>query len=166
MSAFMVGDEHINTLIGWTLSKAHGVFSEIRWVVSPEDADRNPVGIRSTLGTNFRYLNPETASVVGQILVDANAKSIEARYEEDEFRIYEYNAPRTLSWNPVEIMSACSCYDYQSCESDDYKESEACAIIDAIRHLCISILCDQNHTPWEIRENSVSAREKGSTVII
>lgn len=166
MSAFMVGDEHINTLIGWTLSKAHGVFSEIRWVVSPEDADRNPVGIRNTLGTNFRYLTPETASAVGQILVDANAKSIEARYEEDESRIYEYNAPRTLSWNPVEIMSACSCYDYQSCESDDYETSEAHAIIDAIRNLCISILCDQNHTPWEITENSVSAREKGSSVII
>ena len=166
MSAFMVGDEHINTLIGWTLSKAHGVFSEIRWVVSPEDADRNPVGIRSTLGTNFRYLNPETASVVGQILVDANAKSIEARYEEDESRIYEYNAPRTLSWNPVEIMSACSCYDYQACEFGGYETSEAHAIIDAIRHLCISILCDQNHTPWEITENSVSARENGSSVVI
>lgn len=162
----MVEDEHINTLIGWTLSKAHGVFSEIRWVVSPQDADSNPVGIRNSLGKNVRYLTPETASAVGQILVDANAKSIESRYDDDEFRIYEYNAPRTLSWNPVEIMNACACYDYQACEFDGYETSEAHAIVDAIRHLCISLLCEANSVPWEITENSVSAREKGSSVII
>jgi hypothetical protein len=39
----------------------------------------------------------------------------------------------------TQIVKACDCYDYQACETDDYKQSEAAALVEKIRAQAIEI---------------------------
>jgi hypothetical protein len=78
-------------------------------------------------------------------LVAANLRSLSARYPGrgflqdwiDESKMLEYRPMRALqSW--TQIVKACDCFDYQACESDDYKESQACAFVARVRAQAIA----------------------------
>ena len=76
---------------------------------------------------------------VGQLLLDENYRSVNYRYSENN------PAPRffyrTLrAYTPVEIIKACDSYRYQSCETDDWEQTEAFAICEAIRERAIDSL--------------------------
>ncbi len=53
---------------------------------------------------------------------------------------------------PVEIIKACDCYDYQSCETPDWKDTEAYAIMQMLRKRAIYSLPGYEEAAWEIRE--------------
>ena len=52
--------------------------------------------------------------VVGQLLVDANAASVNHRYEEDNAYVYAWQRPRHTDWSPVELLGAIAGYEYQA----------------------------------------------------
>lgn len=86
---------------------------------------------------------------MGQILWDENYRSVNYRYDED------YSAP-TFKVDPyvkmsaVETVKLCDCYNYQTCEAPDWKETEAYAIMQAVREAAISALPGMSEAPWTI----------------
>ena len=91
------------------------------------------------------------ATELGQLLWDANLKSIHARYPDSEFDIkntpamhedidrgefvyvHKPTAKVRSGYDPlggaVQLYRSCKCYEYQSCEDTGWTESEAFAVI-------------------------------------
>lgn len=100
-------------------------------------------------------------NAIGCILLQENERSVRYRYDDAgddlpgtigetwkdyEFRVY--SEPLT----PVAILKGCNCYDYQACETDNYDQSEAYRIINAIRQAAIRKLPGYDDAPgWEFR---------------
>lgn len=89
------------------------------------------------------------ATEVGRILLTENERSIYSRYTDcspgsdnrpgtigEDAQTYDFKRwPSAIS--AVSVLKACSCFDYQACETDDYEQTLAHTIIDAIRRSAI-----------------------------
>lgn len=134
MSAFIVGHDHIDALLTFATA---------------EQATSNGVEITTA-----------NATEIGRILLTENERSVSHRYPGDgdlpgtigeEAAGYTFR-PVTGVLAPLVILKACECFDYQSCETDDYRESEACRIVDVIRSRAISRLPGYSDARgWEFR---------------
>ena len=143
MSAFILQQTHITALVRYAICGHNGTYLQSSGPISWYHND----GRRSCITT-------ETAQRVGQILVDENYRSVNYRYQETEQPYtYEYKPNPMRVWKPVEIIKACNCYDYQACETEGYKNSEAHDIVHRIRELAILLLpgYDEAKT-WDISE--------------
>lgn len=126
MSAYMVNREHIRYLI----TAAKNITNVFRWYYKDECNEL----LRD---------DRETATKTGQMLWDANMESIVARYPGTkpdnvpgmigETYIYVHNRDYHGEIDPVQVIKACDCFDYQACEYDDWKKSNAKAFIDSLR---------------------------------
>ena len=132
MSAYLVGNEHIQVLIDAGL----------------HDMARNPL---TWYVNHVRYeLNETTADRVGQVLSAENLKSVTYRYPGNanqdpvpvfktrlfSLRIKTRDALALLlvkRLEPVFVLKAIDCYEYQSCEHDGWETSEAKAFCVALR---------------------------------
>lgn len=63
--------------------------------------------------------------------------------------------------DPVLVLKACDCYDYQACETPDYDETPAAALVRAIRRAAIAELPGYDAAPWEI-ESEPKRRAAGA----
>lgn len=130
MSAFIVSDRHIDALLTWVIN-------------TPEyQAPRKVDGMTV-------YDQPD---LIGQILIDANTKSVNTRYNKStppaEYKFHRYH--RTLT--PVEVIKACDCLNYQSCEFDGWEQTKAYRIVQSIREGAIDQIPGMNDAAWEITE--------------
>lgn len=144
MSAFLVDPEHIHVLVHAGLSRKY-VGIPFTWYY--RDANNQE---------HYERLNDATADRVGQMLLDANAASVNHRYDEDELYVYSYRAPQ-YTWSPVEVLKAIHCYQYQACEPDDWKSSEANAFCDYLTHHVINKMAGYDAAPWAITTSSTPA---------
>lgn len=85
-----------------------------------------------------RVITPDEADATGRMLWRENLRSVAYRYPRDtdgdrpgpaNFRdgdvaTYRFT-PIELSMTSAELLSLVACYDYQSCEHDDWEQSEA-----------------------------------------
>ena len=117
MSAFLCNAYHINALANWA--------------AMPRE--------RFSYFWNGERHFPTDAHTIAQILHGQNLRSVNARYNEDNDVDIERDrfAPDIT---PVQVIKAVNCLQYQSCETDDWPETEAYAICQAIidraiRHL-------------------------------
>lgn len=157
MSAFMVGPEHINVMI-WAAIHSKPTDYEVRTYTREEATPFNGVEASGFSELNVRRLRKgETETVYGQFLVDANAASVNTRYDEDNAYVYEYRTPQHTEWSPVEILGAINCYEYQACEVEDWASSEAKQFCDRLRRLMESRLPGASEGPWEISTDTVPA---------
>lgn len=136
MSAYMVGKDHIAYLLAAAdrcQPKSYGDFS---W----------------RHGGQWHKLNHETRLRVAQMLMDANLASVAHRYPGDHdlpgptnegylFTQGDLRSFPAAAFSPVQVFKSCHCYEYQSSERDDWKESEARAFIESL----ISATC--HHMP-------------------
>lgn len=58
--------------------------------------------------------------------------------------VFQFHRP----FDPVQVLKACQCYAYQTCEHPDWKESEANAFIDALEQFYISRLPGYESAKW------------------
>lgn len=140
MSAYIVDPEHIHTLL-WAASRPFIPYGPLRWYYD------NP--------TRAGEATSDTLDVVGQMLLDANAASVNYRYDEDELYVYAYQRPRHSTWTNVDLLKALACYEYQSCETADWATSQAHAFCAALRHRLIQSLPGYDAGPWEITADTV-----------
>jgi hypothetical protein len=117
MSAFVVPNDHIDALL--TFAIAPYTYGNVSYLVN---------------GSRIE-INRQNVSEIGRILLDENERSVCHRYNDkadDTAASYRFKA---WPFTPiaVSILKACDCFDYQACETDDYEQSVAHAIIDAIR---------------------------------
>lgn len=100
-----------------------------------------------------------TPTQIGQLLLDENVRSVNARYKEDTFPD-AYAAPgkgdpvigtlRTV--DPVQALKLCGCVDYQSCETDDWHTTDAYWMLNTIRDEAIRALPGYNEANWDMPE--------------
>ncbi len=130
MSAFLCNDRHINAMVRYGITQ------------SPD-----PLAYR--FGGNWHWQNcvvPDSA----QVLVEQNYRSLGVRYGDGE-KAHRINfSPFDPIHSPVEIIKACDCYNYQACETEDYQDTRAPAIVHAIRELAIKNLPGYDAAQWMI----------------
>lgn len=130
MSAFVVNRDHIDLLV--TGGLLYGRPSDrLRWHFG------NPGRVAE--------LNEETADATGAMLLAENVRSVRYRYPDDSrdelpgsfdmFTPYTFRATHDVDRRPALglLFEALDCYDYQSCESDDWRATEAFAYCEALR---------------------------------
>jgi hypothetical protein len=134
MSAFLVNDRHIDALLTWAMRP--------RW--------QAPAYYRfgDKQVTFFDNLDD-----IGQCLVNQNYASLNGRYgDTDPAHEYKFKRYDTSLLDPVRVIKACDCYNYQACETgESYWKSEAHEIIDTIRERAIDALPGYDEAAWEIR---------------
>lgn len=137
MSAFVVNESHIDVLMQFATR------------------------FRAYRGSNYYYWNGEShkitrdnVSELGQKLLDENYKSVNYRYNDNEIPDkYVYKVP-SRTYTPVEILKACACLNYQSCEHPEWEESEAYAILETIKSDAINALPGYEEANWEITDQA------------
>lgn len=74
---------------------------------------------------------------LGQILTEENYRSWNDRYGEHEAcPEYRYEPPASDGWSCEEVLNACRCYEYQSCEAADWETSDAKTACERIEKIC------------------------------
>lgn len=121
MSAYLVDPEHIHTLVR---AGFPGRLGMITWLSGDDSAPTPANGLLDSGPHRMRALRPESASAVGQLLLDANAASVNTRYRENETYVYDYQRPAHV-FEPIEILKAIDGFNYQSCEAPGWETSEA-----------------------------------------
>lgn len=87
-----------------------------------------------------------------ELLLTENARSVNARYHGDrnDPTIEHRHEARFLKLTAVEVIKLCNCYDYQACESKDYPQTLACALVDQLRKHYITELPGYDDAAWEL----------------
>lgn len=137
MSAYIVDRDHI----AYLLEAAHNreiVGDKFHWYY------------RTTRCFNDTTCSPQN---IGQMLWDENQRSVNHRYrltetpltyqEEEGDGIY-----RRRKIDPVQLLKAIDCYQYQCCEPTDWDETEAFAFTEALRHCATAALPGYEQAKW------------------
>jgi hypothetical protein len=146
MSAYLVDPEHINVMVYFAMQSAGG--DVMSWRV---DDDSEIFGCRAECA---HYENRDR---IGQMLLDQNAASVNHKYDEDSAYIYSYQPPKFRDWQPIEIISATQGYEYQACETPEWRDSEAYAFCQALQRKMIRQIAGYDGSPWEITARSMPA---------
>lgn len=152
MSAFIVPKAHIDTLVQAGLT-------------------HNNIALSWRHDDQWHELDHTTDDQVGAMLWTENVRSVVHRYPGDrslpgtyeDVTLAEGTEPITLpEWlqayrfqrraqrSPVEVLKAIDCFEYQSCEHDEWEESEAFAFCGALRSSMIGQLPGYDEAPWSI----------------
>lgn len=144
MSAFVVSHNHINTLL--TYANKNGLnfyFGEDRVLRSEQTADLQTLAemllAENVASVNARY--PDTVN---------NPQDMPGVIVEVGCQITFRFTRNAADLTPLQILKACRCFDYQACETDDWKESDARRVIDYIESRAINDLPGYDSAKWEI----------------
>ena len=146
MSAFIVGHDHIDALLTFA-------------------TDRRSDRLSYYVNDTRVEITHDNVTEIGRILLTENERSVRHRYPGDDaddlpgtigedaagYSFTRFAEPLTA----VSVLKGCDCFDYQSCETDDYRHSLAYAIVSAIRNYAISRLPEYSDGPgWEFRRKA------------
>ena len=122
------------------------------WIVSNEHLAAMVKFLQAS--NNWHQIDDGEARRLFRILADENARSVNHRYSHHEPQdAPEYSTSlmmRAQVLDPVVILKARSCYEYQSCETDDYYETEAAKINARVQAAAIAKLPGYEEAPWGI----------------
>lgn len=146
MSAYVVDKAHIDALV----KAALGQRQDFRYWHNEE----------------HKRVDSNNAEEIGAMLWNENVRSVSYRYPSDSLeslpgRIdspwltpYTYSFMRTPYREPVAVLKAIDCYEYQSCETPDWEQSEAFAFCRALRRHVIGRLPGYDEADWSIAEEA------------
>lgn len=141
MSAYMVDRNHINYLVSAAVNSNNFSY----W----DESRQERVDV-----------NRANASEVGQMLWNENHYSVATRYNSldegldklpgviGEDYQFEYVDCVFLSIRPVELLKACHCFEYQSCEHDGWEDSLAYNFIDTLAKHYMRRLAGYEAAEW------------------
>lgn len=166
----MVDKAHIDALVAAGLESEYG--NTLRWWFPDRDehkltrANADEVGAmlwaENVRSVEYRYSPPGREAIYGEgwetpdqdlpgrLVTTEVLPGFEVSAPE-YLRPYTFSMPKR-SYSPVEILSAISCLDYQSCETDDWTETEAYAFLQALKDDCIGRLPGMREAPWGISD--------------
>lgn len=153
MSAYMVDREHVSYLVEAAMNRPIVRDHTMSWY---HDGERHALSCGDF----------QRAAEVGQMLWDANKESIMARYPDtredfsdapgpcDETFVYDehINCPMHV-FSPVAVLQAINCFNYQACEYEGWKDSEAKAFLEALKHHAIGALPGMEDAAWGAPES-------------
>lgn len=138
MSTFMLDDEHVHALV-------HAAF---------RFADGPYVGFWCN-DQWLRFTRAE-ATELGTELKATNAASLEHGRSKRVVVAYGYRSPRQMR-EPVEILKAIDCYEYQACEAPNWDASVAKAFCQWLRKQAIYFLPGYEKAEWGIDDPEPTA---------
>ena len=147
MSAYIVDREHILYLVTAAVSPNlephrtfrwfyNGRWQELSWGDNERAADVANILWRENIASvSARYPNESSATLPGP------------RYE--NFVIEPADFPVSFETiDPVQVIKACDCYEYQSCEHDAWHKSEAHAFVSTVRSAAWHALPGYQNAAW------------------
>lgn len=155
MSAYIVEENVINFMIQAGMSRAITSCYGLSWWKKPT---YEPNGTMK-----LTYANDQE---VGQMLWNQNIRSVRVRYgvgdlpgptanpdipAEEQF-IYKPR-PWTMEVKPIQVIKACHCYAYQSCESDDWALTESYRFSEALINASVHSVAGYEDAEWGAPEN-------------
>lgn len=130
MSAFIVSDTHINTIVTWAVQQHLPLFIKDKWVYAHEG---------------------ENAQMFAAMLYAANVRSVNHRYSERTRTTGFVFQPWPVDHlTPIAIIKLCHCLDYQSCEVKQWARSDAKRFLDAVIDNAIRHMPGYNEARWSI----------------
>jgi hypothetical protein len=120
--------------------------------------------VGSFLGMKDRYTEVEDPRALAKMLHFENMRSVDHRYRDNPEAVADFTAyyachPVTLRqierWEkepltPGQFFKALDCYEYQACECDDWKQSEAYKLCEKMRGQVCARVAGYESTPWGI----------------
>lgn len=147
MSAYMVDRIHIEYLLA---AASHRAISQGTLYYGPHEQ-------RQTFGL---CESRERHEEVGQMLWDENRKSIDYRYPDcagndencpgevgEDFR-YQHSGRCWSKMDAVQVIKACHCYRYQSCEHPGWERSLAASFIEVLIAAAVHSLPGYDAAEW------------------
>jgi hypothetical protein len=139
MSAFMVSSDHIDALIHLAL---FGPVDSTNWYAPMFS---NP----------SRKLDVFSACILGYELERENVLSLRARYPKQTHLMEPYVFPDNLFTVPprlsaVAALKLLQCYEYQSCEHEEWHDSATRRFCDHLKDSLIRQLQGYEAAPWDI----------------
>lgn len=148
MSAFFVSKKHLDTIIRAALIREVAMY--LGW--------EGTSGYQKH-GTGRSYMEHNCADSVGRMLWQANLDSMKARYpnddytgEEQDVAYYRYPA-FTREPEPVAALKLVNCLSYQSCEVENWEETEACRFLRNLAACLVTILPGYKEAAWSIEDD-------------
>lgn len=139
MSAYIVSENHINVIVSWFVDyrKNNQLWYE--------------------LNGKYGYMDKAAAGAVARELFAQNVRSVDVRYSEENNSsyVFMYIPHIKLGYGLAEIAGAIDCLEYQSCETDDYHQTDAYKIITAMRKHLLKLVQERDlgdNTTWSIDE--------------
>ena len=164
MSAFICDPDHFKALAVFAAARNHHGRN-----VDP----RYLTGFRAEVKTQpDRYdTTADLATAYGDLLYQENIRSVRARYPGDTWdalpgpcskplRLVVKPGDDTLAkyrLSPVALLKMADCLEYQSCETEDYRETVAFELLEHIRRAAIRRLPGYDAAPWEYTANGEGA---------
>jgi hypothetical protein len=161
MSAFEVDKTHIDVMVSAALQRIHG--DTLKWyhgeIPDTMPGEALPAAERyqlylDALKAAERTVTRDNAGMWGALLVAENRKSVNHRYDESEWEEpYEFTE-YAGTFNPVAILKAINCYEYQACEHPEWKTSEARSFCEALTARMIHMLPGYGNAAYEVTDAS------------
>lgn len=129
MSAWIVPEAHINVIVNFFTKQS--VYE----------------GLYCKMDDDYVYINRDNAERLAEVLRLENIRSINSRYNEKTIIGdigYEYLPQVRDCYSIAEIAQALNSYDYQSCETADYYDTQASHIINSMRKDLLRQLIDKD----------------------
>lgn len=139
MSAYIMNDDEINTIVSYFIESKHGVHGEGAWLRMGE--------------STWDYLTYENAAKVAAILMAQNIRSVNSKYGDNTGNAYVFEYLPQAHKRPMgNIIGALECYEYQACETNDWHTSLAHEIVQGLRkHLLKTIAEADGAYTWGIQ---------------
>lgn len=101
-------------------------------------------------------------AAIGTLLWQENVKSVNARYQDQSdagrYTLSASEASHTI-WqeiDPVQVIKACHCLEYQSCEHDGWETSDAKRILDTLIKCACHALSGYDQAEWGAPETTAA----------
>lgn len=128
MSAFMCSERHLSALVHYAVQ------NRVRWYAGCG-----------------RYANEVGGQQVLDILAQQNERSVCTRYTDENGGVaVTMRLGKREVLSPIQIIKLANSYDYQACETDDYRDTEAAKIVAAIRDEACRKLPGYEEASWAI----------------
>jgi hypothetical protein len=150
MSAFLVSHDHIDALLSFAKDKR--MKDRLAHYTGDQFADWTKIG-SALLTENVRSLNTRYPDTIDN--PENMPGKIGETYDGYSFRYFQPFMHMQHVKKCVWVIKACDCFDYQACETEDYRESNAATIVNNIRREAVRCLPDYDAAPWEINRDRV-----------
>lgn len=124
MSAFLCSQDHLNLIVNSTPIPSENMFNLLLQENLRSLAARYGKGTDQDCASDYAFEEISPRDLISRV------------YSETDSSVSLYPAlKKELTEERViaQIRKACDCFDYQACETDDYKETLAARLIDLIR---------------------------------
>lgn len=161
MSAFICGPDHFKALAIFAASRHRS--SADQHTVDPRYIEGlDPEGLFTLRG--IQNLNEaELASLYADVLYRENIRSVLTRYPKDTIEsapgpikkpahitvTARDHCTAALRLPAVALLKMLDCLEYQSCESDDWENTVAYRLLNAIRRAAIRAIPGYEDAPWD-----------------